>query len=88
MTTAIIETGVAYGDIPYVKDYDIVVTFDDSIIVDKESQQQKAFQEVISGLMSKEKYLKEIKGYSDEEVKLEMERLNNAVNPDPTLDMA
>lgn len=59
--------------IPYSR---ITIIPDDSIIEDKNAEQVKAIQEVAQGLRSKESYLMDIKGLSQEEAEEELEQIN------------
>lgn len=60
-------------NIPYNR---ITIIPDDSIIEDKNAEQVKAIQEVAQGLRSKESYLMDIKGLSEEEAQEELEKIN------------
>ena len=50
-----------------VKAHEVNVDFDDSIIVDKESERAKMLQEVTAGIISKEEYLSREYGVSQDE---------------------
>ena len=51
-----------------VKAHEVNIDFDDSIIVDKESERAKMLQEVTAGIISKEEYLSREYGVSQDEV--------------------
>ena len=50
-----------------VKAHEVNIDFDDSIIVDKESERAKMLQEVTAGIISKEEYLSRVYGVSHDE---------------------
>ena len=59
-----------------IKTTKITIIPDDSIIEDKNTEQLRAQQEVNSGLRSKKSYLMDIKGMTEEEAELELQRIN------------
>lgn len=59
----------------YGADEEITITFDDSIINDKNSIRAEARDEVAQGLMSKYRYLTEIKGMGEDEALEELKRI-------------
>ena len=58
---------------------EINIKFDDSIVIDKESERNSARLDVQSGLMSKEYYMKNYRNLSEDEVKKEIQQLNDNV---------
>ena len=56
---------------------EINIKFDDSIVIDKESERNSARLDVQSGLMSKEYYMKNYRNLSEDEVKEEIQQLND-----------
>lgn len=62
---------------------DMVITFDDSIIEDKESESNRALREVSAGLMSKEEYREKIFGETPE---IAAESIRKIVENNPTVE--
>lgn len=60
--------------------YEVSAEWDDSIIEDKNSIQLRAQQEVSVGLISKKRYLMEIKGMSEEEAQEELQEVQEEKN--------
>ena len=58
-----------------IKTNNITIVPDDSIIEDKNSEQIRALQEVSQGLRSKKSYLIEIKGMTEQEADVELEKI-------------
>ncbi len=58
-----------------IKNTKITIVPDDSIIEDKNTEQMRAQQEVAAGLKSKKSYLMDIKGMTEEEAELELQRI-------------
>ncbi len=58
-----------------IKTTKITIVPDDSIIEDKNTEQLRAQQEVAVGLKSKKSYLMDVKGMSEEEAELELQRI-------------
>lgn len=55
--------------LPYKEDSEVTFDFDDSLVVDSETEQKIRLQEVAAGILSPEAYLKWRYGVSDEELK-------------------
>ena len=53
--------------IKYNKNYSIQFNFDDSLVVDNETERQVKLQEVATGIITKEKYLEDVYGIKDAE---------------------
>lgn len=58
-----------------IKTNKITIISDDSIIEDKNTEQLRAQQEVVQGLRSKKSYLMDIKGMTEEEADIELQRI-------------
>jgi A118 family predicted phage portal protein len=71
LTKAIIQASNNFTDEPLgeIKDDEITIVFDDSIIEDKEAQMKRDKEDVAAGLMAKEEYRMKWYGEDDEEAK-------------------
>ena len=58
-----------------VRGYEVNIHFDDSIISDKQKEMADALLEVGNGVMSKMTYLQDIKGYTEEQARAELQRI-------------
>lgn len=57
--------------------YEIKITFDDSILQDRQTNINEGILLCTNGLMSKEAFMRDILNYTDEQVKAELQRIKN-----------
>lgn len=85
----IITLGIALGDLTEVNDYEVVIGFDDSIIVDENAIIDNAIKLVGSGLKSKIMAIMEINKCDEVTAQEELDRINNESQIDGgSIDMA
>lgn len=83
IVNAIIEVGIASNELKAISDHEIIIKFDDSIIIDNETEEQKDLQKVTMGLMSKLRYLVKWEGLSEEDAQKELAEINKGIEGVP-----
>lgn len=63
-----------------IEDYQVSFDFDDSLVVDNETEQKVFLLEVQAGIRTIESYLKEMYGYTDEQIKETIPGINLEVD--------
>lgn len=67
--------------------YEVAVTFDDSIIEDKQAEINQGTMLVGAGLMSKKKFMMDTLGYTDEEAETELQQIGTENKPSMSMSL-